>query len=52
VPLASMAVSLVSPRTGMYLYLLLAIPTFTPSRLDRHFLSGTAAHSDSSSEDT
>jgi uncharacterized membrane protein len=34
-PLASIAVSFYSPRLGMYLYLLLAIPTFSPSRLDR-----------------
>lgn len=34
IPLASMAMSLYSPRVGMYLYLLLAIPTFAP-RLDR-----------------
>ena len=37
IPLASMAVSFYSPRVGMYLYLLLAIPTFTSSRLDRLF---------------
>ncbi len=37
IPLASMAISFYSPRVGMYLYLLLAIPTFTPSRLDRLF---------------
>jgi uncharacterized membrane protein len=37
IPLASMAISLFYPRVGMYCYLLLAIPTFAPSRLDRHF---------------
>jgi TMEM175 potassium channel family protein len=35
IPLLSMAISLYSPRIGMYSYLLLAIPTFAPSRLDR-----------------
>jgi uncharacterized membrane protein len=35
IPLASMAMSFYSPRVGMYLYLLIAIPTFAPSRLDR-----------------
>jgi hypothetical protein len=35
IPLASMALSFYSPRVGMYLYLLLAVPTFVPSRLDR-----------------
>ena len=52
VPLASMAVSLVSPRTGMYLYLLLAIPTFAPSRLDRLLHPGAAARADSIREDS
>jgi uncharacterized membrane protein len=52
VPLASMAVSLVSPRTGMYLYLLLAIPTFAPSRLDRLLHSGAATRADSIREDS
>jgi len=51
VPLASMVVSLVSPRTGMYMYLLLVIPTFAPSRLDRLFHPG-AVRVDSSSEET
>jgi len=46
VPLVSMAVSLVSPRTGMYMYLLLVIPTF-----DRQFLPGASARSDSPSEE-
>ena len=35
IPLLSMAISLYNPRIGMYSYLLLAIPTFAPSRLDR-----------------
>jgi uncharacterized membrane protein len=52
VPLASMAVSLVSPRIGMYMYLLLAIPAFAPSRLDRLFHPGATARADSSSEET
>ena len=52
VPLASMAVSLVSPRVGMYMYLLLAIPTFAPSRLDRLLHPGAAARADSTREDT
>jgi hypothetical protein len=34
-PLASIVVSFHSPRVGMYLYLLLAIPTFSASRFDR-----------------
>ena len=37
IPLASMAVSLFYPRVGMYCYLLLAIPAFVSSRIDRHF---------------
>jgi uncharacterized membrane protein len=52
VPLASMAVSLVSPRTGMYMYLLLAIPTFAPSRLDRLLHPGAAARANHSREDS
>ena len=52
VPLASMAMSLVSPRTGMYMYLLLAIPTFAPSRLDRLLHPGATTRADSSSEET
>ena len=52
VPLASMAVSLVSPRTGMYMYLLLAIPTFAPSRLDRLLHPGATARADSTSEES
>ena len=35
IPLLSMAISFYSPRIGMYSYLLLAIPTFAPRRLDR-----------------
>ena len=50
VPLASMAVSLVSPRTGMYMYLLLAIPTFAPSRLDGLIFPGAGPRVDSSRE--
>jgi len=50
VPLASMAVSMVSPRTGMYMYLLLAIPTFAPSRLDRIIFPGAGPRVDSSRE--
>ena len=50
IPLASMAISFYSPRVGMYLYLLLAIPTFAPSRLDRLLhpaaRSGTGAPSE------
>jgi uncharacterized membrane protein len=52
VPIASMAVSLVSPRTGMYLYLLLAIRAFTPSRLDRLLHPGVATRADSIREDS
>ena len=52
VPIASMLVSIVSPRTGMYLYLLLAIPTFAPSRLDRHLHPGAATRVESSREDS
>lgn len=50
VPLASMAVSIISPRTGMYMYLLLAIPTFAPSRLDRLIFPGAGPRVDSSRE--
>jgi len=52
IPVASMAVSLASPRTGMYMYLLLAIPTFAPSRLDRLLHPGAAARADTSGEDS
>jgi len=51
VPVVSMAVSLVSPRTGMYLYLLLVIPTFAPNRLDRLLHPGAAARAESSREE-
>jgi uncharacterized membrane protein len=51
IPLASMAMSLYSPRVGMYLYLLLAIPTFAPSRLDRLLHPGTAGGAPTSHED-
>lgn len=51
VPLASMALSLVSPRGGMYLYLLLVIPAFAPSRLDRLLHPGAAARAESSREE-
>ena len=51
IPLASMAVSFYSPRTGMYLYLLLLIPAFAPSRLDRLLRPGTAPRGDAYSEE-
>ena len=51
VPIASMAVSFVSPRAGMYLYLLLAIPTFALHGLDRQLHPG-AARADSTREDS
>ena len=50
VPLASMAVALISPRTGMYMYLLLAIPIIAPSRLDRLIFPGAGPRVDSSRE--
>ena len=52
VPLTSMAVSMYFPRTGMYLYLLLLIPAFAPSRLDRLLHPGAAARVESSRKDT
>jgi len=52
VPLLSMAVSLVSPRTGMYLYLMLAIPTLAPSRLDRLLHPGATLGANHSREDS
>jgi len=52
IPLASMAMSFYSPRVGMYLYLLLAIPTFVPSRLDRLLHTPKQGTRDTSSEDT
>ena len=51
IPIASMAVSLVSPRIGMYLYLLLAIPAFTPSRLDRLLYPDATSRADTIRED-
>jgi uncharacterized membrane protein len=50
IPLVSMAVSLVSPRTAMYTYLLLALPIFAPSRLDRLLYPGAASRAESSSD--
>lgn len=35
VPAASIAASYYSPRLGMYLYVLLAVPAFVPGRIDR-----------------
>ena len=35
VPVASIAASFYSPRLGMYLYALLAVPAFVPGRIDR-----------------
>ena len=52
VPLASMAVSLISPRTGMYMYLLLAIPMIAPSRLDRLIFPGAGPRVGSSRENS
>ena len=52
VPIASMAVSITSPRIGMYLYLLLLIPAFAPSRLDRLLHPGAAARADTTREDS
>jgi uncharacterized membrane protein len=51
IPVASIAVSLFNPRLGMYTYLLLAIPTFSPSRLDRVIRPATIARPGQSSED-
>ena len=50
VPIASMAMSMFSPRTGMYMYLLLAIPTFAPSQLDRLIFPGAGPRVGSSRE--
>jgi len=36
----------------MYMYLLLAIPTFAPSRLDRLLHPGATARADSTSEES
>jgi uncharacterized membrane protein len=35
IPLMSIAAAFYSPRLGMYLYFLLAIPAFAPGRIDR-----------------
>jgi len=35
VPVVSIAASFYSPRLGMYLYVLLAVPAFLPGRIDR-----------------
>jgi uncharacterized membrane protein len=51
IPLASMAISFYSPRVGMYLYLLLAVSTFTPSRLDRLFHSQPESDAGATSEE-
>lgn len=51
IPLASMVVSLWSPRLGMYLYLLLVIPTFAPRRLDRLLHPGAPRGADPSSDE-
>ncbi len=52
VPLASIAVSFYSPRLGMYLYLLLAVPTFSPSRLDRLTRPATADRPDPTTDES
>ena len=51
IPLASMAVALWSPRFGMYLYLLLVVPTFAPRRLDRLLHPGTPRVTDAPSDE-
>jgi len=48
---ASMAMSIFSPRAGMYFYLFLAIPTFVPSRLDRLLHPRAGSGTPTSSED-
>jgi uncharacterized membrane protein len=50
VPLLSIAVSFYSPRLGMYVYLLLAIPVLGPSRLDRLSEPPASRRRDPSSE--
>jgi len=50
--LASMTMSSPSPRPGMNRYLLLPIPAFTPSRLDRLLHPGVATRADSIREDS
>lgn len=52
VPVISIATSFYSPRLGMYLYLLLVIPTFGPSRLDRLGQALGHSHADTRSEDS
>jgi uncharacterized membrane protein len=51
IPIASMAVSYWSPRLGMYLYLLLAIPTFASRRLDRLLHPGAPRKVDATSDE-
>ncbi len=51
IPLASMAVSFWSPRLGMYLYLLLVVPTFAPRRLDRLLHPSAPRVTDASSDE-
>jgi uncharacterized membrane protein len=46
IPLTSMALSFASPRAGMYAYLLLAVPAFARSRLDRLLHPGGTPPSD------
>ncbi len=52
VPLISMAASFYSPRVGMYLYLLLAIPAFGPSRIDRLTEAAAVRRPDPPAEDS
>jgi hypothetical protein len=52
VPLVSMAASFYSPRFGMYLYLLLAIPAFGTSRIDRLTEAPAARRTDPPVEDS
>jgi TMEM175 potassium channel family protein len=52
IPLASITVSFYSPRLGMYLYLLLAIPAFSPSRLDRLTRPAATVRPGQSSDDS
>ncbi len=51
IPIVSMAASAFSPRLGMYLYLLLVVPTFAPRRLDRLLHPGPRRSADPSSEE-
>jgi uncharacterized membrane protein len=51
IPLASMAASIWSPRLGMYLYLLLVVPTFAPQRLDRLLHPGGPRATDLTSDE-